>query len=140
MQETATRENLEESTLDQPKLSTSDIANPSRTLPASETGTAAVAAAETGDASHQPLFPANELQTFRSQWDQAQSLFVDDPRRAVEQADGLVASTIQRLAQGFAEERTKLEGQWDRGEEVSTEDLRQILRRYRDFFGRLLSL
>jgi hypothetical protein len=65
---------------------------------------------------------------------------VDEPRRAVEQADNLVAGTMKRLAEVFAEERGKLEGQWDKGENVSTEDLRLALRRYRSFFSRLLSV
>jgi hypothetical protein len=66
--------------------------------------------------------------------------FVDDPRRVVEQADSLVAVTMKRLAEMFAAERARLEGQWDRGDNVSTEDLRLALRRYRSFFGRLLSV
>jgi hypothetical protein len=65
---------------------------------------------------------------------------VDEPRRAVEQADSLVAGAMKRLAETFANERAKLEGQWDREENVSTENLRLALRRYRSFFGRLLSI
>jgi hypothetical protein len=63
-----------------------------------------------------------------------------EPRKAVEQADGLVASAMKRLAEVFAEERAGLEKQWDRGESVSTEDLRVALQRYRTFFDRLLSV
>ena len=63
-----------------------------------------------------------------------------EPRRAVEQADALVAEVIKRLADSFAEERSKLEGQWGRGDDVSTEDLRVSLRRYRSFFDRLLNV
>jgi hypothetical protein len=65
---------------------------------------------------------------------------VDEPRRSVEQADGLVAEVIKRLANSFADERAKLEGQWGRGDNVSTEDLRISLRRYRAFFDRLLNV
>jgi hypothetical protein len=86
-----------------------------------------------------PLFSPNEAKDFRARWDTIQAGFVDEPRRAVEQADSLVAGTMQRLAEIFADERAKLEGQWDRGDSVSTEDLRLALRRYRSFFGRLLS-
>jgi hypothetical protein len=64
---------------------------------------------------------------------------VDEPRHAVEQADSLVAEMMQHLAQLFADERSKLEAQWTRGEDVSTEDLRVALQRYRSFFDRLLS-
>jgi hypothetical protein len=72
-------------------------------------------------------------------WEAIQVTFVDDPRRAVEDADGLVAHVMQQLADGFARERENLEGQWSRGEDVSTEDLRVALQRYRSFFQRLLS-
>ena len=65
---------------------------------------------------------------------------MDDPRSAVRHADELVASTMKRLAEVFAAERERLEHDWDRGESVSTEDLRQVLRRYRSFFDRLLSV
>jgi len=87
-----------------------------------------------------PLFPNNELQELRTRWTGIQTAFVDEPRRAVEQADGLVAAAMKRLAEVFAEERSKLEQQWDRGDNVSTEDLRVALQRYRSFFQRLLSI
>lgn len=95
-------------------------------------------AAGTAEA-HAPLFPENELNDLRSRWDKAQSMFVDEPRKAVQEADALVASAVKRIAELFAEERAKLEKQWDRGDDVSTEDLRQALRRYRGFFDRLLN-
>ena len=85
------------------------------------------------------LFPDNELNDFRARWDKAQIRFVDEPRAAVEQADGLVATVVKRIAEQFAAERADLEHQWDRGDNVSTEDLRQALRRYRSFFDRLLA-
>jgi hypothetical protein len=88
-----------------------------------------------------PLFSPGEAQEFRVRWDAIQAGFVDEPRRAVEQADNLVAGTMKRLAEIFADERSKLEGQLVRGESVvSTENLRLALRRYRSFFGRLLSV
>ncbi|HEY1337303.1 MAG TPA: hypothetical protein VGF59_07320 [Bryobacteraceae bacterium] len=87
-----------------------------------------------------PLFPQDVMQDFRSRWDRVQTGFVDEPRQAVQQADELVANAIKRLAESFAEARNNLERQWDRGDEVSTEDLRLALRRYRTFFQRLLSV
>jgi uncharacterized protein YktB (UPF0637 family) len=69
-----------------------------------------------------------------------QTSFVDEPRQAVEQADSLVANVVKRIAEQFSAEREKLEKQWDSGSEVSTEDLRQALKRYRSFFDRLLTL
>jgi hypothetical protein len=86
------------------------------------------------------LFPNTELADFRKRWDDIQTGFVDEPRSSVEQAERLVASAMKRLAEVFADERSKLEKQWDRGGEVSTEDLRMALKRYRSFFHRLLSI
>jgi predicted lipid-binding transport protein (Tim44 family) len=86
------------------------------------------------------LFPTGEADGFRSRWQDVQTGFVDEPRNAVEQADKLVAEMMQRLAQVFADERSRLEEQWSRGDDISTEDLRQALRRYRSFFDRLLSV
>jgi hypothetical protein len=86
-----------------------------------------------------PLFPDDELHNYRARWDQAQTSFVDEPRRAVEQADSLVANVVTRIAEQFSNERAKLEEQWSKGDNVNTEDLRQALRRYRSFFDRLLS-
>lgn len=151
-------------TLPDQNLSTADIANPQRPSTnaanndpdpvrdpnypdiSPEPATNA-AAANSGNISDQgnpnnrePLFPENELRDFRSRWDQAQGAFVDEPRQAVEQADSLVANVVKRLAEQFAGERAKMEKQWDRGDNVSTEDLRQALRRYRSFFDRLLSI
>lgn len=94
----------------------------------------------TADENSAPLFPNNELEGLRSRWSEIQTAFVDEPRKAVEQADNLVASAMKRLAEVFADERSKLEKQWDRGDSVSTEDLRIALQRYRTFFQRLLSV
>jgi hypothetical protein len=87
-----------------------------------------------------PLFQESEVGDLRSRWGNIQTAFVDEPRRAVEDADNLVASVMKRLAEGFANERSRLEGQWDRGDNVSTEDLRLALQRYRSFFDRLLKV
>jgi hypothetical protein len=81
-----------------------------------------------------PLFSESEMGDFRSQWSKLQTGFVDEPRRTVEGADQLVTAVMQRLAEGFANERSGLEKQWDRGDNVSTEDLRVALQRYRSFF------
>ncbi|HSP73092.1 MAG TPA: hypothetical protein VLN26_12020 [Gaiellaceae bacterium] len=85
------------------------------------------------------LLPADASGDFSGRWESIQIGFVDEPRRSVEEADALVAELMQRLAESFSEERSRLESQWDRGDEVSTEDLRVALQRYRSFFDRLLS-
>jgi hypothetical protein len=87
-----------------------------------------------------PLFAADETENLHSDWSAIQTAFVDEPRKCVEKADQLVARVVQRLAESFSQERSRLEGQWSKGEDVSTEDLRIALQRYRSFFDRLLSV
>jgi hypothetical protein len=88
----------------------------------------------------EPLFDDTVDRDFRDRWREIQTGFVDEPRHAVEQADGLVAELMQRLAQSFSEQRNNLEHQWDASDKVSTEELRVALTRYRSFFERLLSV
>ena len=87
-----------------------------------------------------PLFGEDVSSQLRARWTDVQAGFVDEPRRAVEQADSLVAEAMQALASTFAGERQRLESDWEHKGDVSTEDLRQALRRYRSFFDRLLSI
>ena len=92
------------------------------------------------DAEREPLFEAADRERFGESWTGIQAAFVDDPRDAVKEADTLVAELMQRLAETFSAERSRLESQWDSDEDVSTEDLRIALQRYRSFFGRLLAI
>ena len=115
---------------DNDRLSTADLAQP-READNEET--------REEDAERQPLFAGDDADRFRSRWQEVQAGFVDEPRQAVQDADGLVADLMQRLAATFSEERSNLESQWDSGEDASTEDLRIALQRYRSFFDRLLS-
>ena len=87
-----------------------------------------------------PLLPGDLVQDLRNRWDHVQTGFVDEPRAAVQQTDELVAQAMKHIAESFANERNRLEQQWDRGDDVNTEDLRQALRKYRAFFQRLLSV
>ena len=114
-------------------------ATPQTQSATSRAGTAAGAAPAMAE-EKAPLFAANESSNLRSQWDSVQVTFVDDPRNAVQKADALVSETIKRLTEVFAGERQKLEEQWGRGADASTEDLRVALRRYRSFFTRLLEI
>ena len=95
--------------------------------------------ADTAGQAHAQLLADPDLQSIREQWKEIQFAFVDEPRKAVQDADALVAELMQRLAQKFASERKELESRWAGGDEVSTEDLRRGLRRYRSFFERLLA-
>jgi hypothetical protein len=91
------------------------------------------------DQEQEPLLSADKSESFARQWHEIQVAFVDEPRDSVAQADTLVADLMQQLAASFSEERERLEKQWDSGDDVSTEDLRVALTRYRSFFDRLLS-
>jgi hypothetical protein len=91
------------------------------------------------DQRHAQLLEGDEMQSMLAQWKDIQAEFVDEPRKAVQDADALVADLMQRLARMFAGERDQLESRWSGGGEVSTEDLRDGLRRYRSFFERLLA-
>ena len=88
----------------------------------------------------QELFGSDELQGFRSRWEEVQAGFVDEPREAVQRADELVSDLMTKLTSGFDQTRSGLEEQWNKGEEASTEDLRVALTRYRAFFNRLLKI
>jgi hypothetical protein len=96
--------------------------------------------AGTEPSTEKSLFAEDELSGLRSRWDDVQSGFVDDPKECVHKADGLVSDVVDQLTTGFSEARSRLEAQWARGEEASTEDLRLALRRYREFFERLLAV
>jgi len=109
-----------------------------RTSRADSAATSSAASSAAGDRA--PLFPEKDAVDLRKRWSEVQAGFVDEPRRAVESADSLVADVMKRLAEGFANERANLERQWDRGDNVTTEDLRVALQRYRSFFDRLLSV
>jgi len=86
------------------------------------------------------LLAADEAQKLRSRWEKIQTGFVDEPRKSVQEADALVAQTTKQLAESFSRERNKLEQEWGRVDNVSTENLRIALRRYRSFFDRLLAM
>jgi hypothetical protein len=94
---------------------------------------------DTGEQPHAQLLEDHELQGILVQWKEIQAEFVDEPRKAVQDADALVAELMQRLAQMFASEREQLESRWSGGSDVDTEELRHGLRRYRSFFERLLA-
>jgi hypothetical protein len=133
------------STGDTKRLSTAEIARSGQPESTGRVAAPADAATSSDQAGRdrstsEPLFDETRTGELRARWDAVQTSFVDEPRNAVEGADALVAEVMQQLASTFAAERQSLEQQWTRGDDVSTEDLRVALRRYRSFFGRLLSV
>ena len=87
---------------------------------------------------NEPLLAAGDGEGFKQRWEEIQVRFVDEPQASVKDADALVQELMQRLADNFADERGRLEHQWEQGQEASTEDLRTALQQYRSFFRRLL--
>jgi hypothetical protein len=127
---------------DQPDTEIGERAAPvgGETAAPAGSGTPTTDRVDTGGDAAAPLLPADQSDRFEHRWHEIQTSFVDEPRAAVEQADTLVAELMQELASGFSETRSRLEAQWDNeGGDVSTEDLRVALTRYRSFFNRLLS-
>jgi len=86
------------------------------------------------------LFACDDVADLRSRWAGVQAAFVDNPKECVQKADHLVADVVEQLTTGFAQTRSRLEGQWSQGEGASTEDLRVALMHYREFFDRLLAV
>jgi hypothetical protein len=116
------------------------IAPDDRSAEAMQSSSAGDRPAASDEEERAPLFLPEDAEGLRERWNDIQTGFVDEPRATVKRADELVAELMKRLAESFAQERGDLEQQWDRGEEISTEDLRVTLRRYRSFFDRLLSV
>ena len=119
------------------QITTADIARRNDSVAEAEQAPSASTSDET-TGRRTALFDTNESEGLRARWDDVQTRFVDSPQQAVQDADALVAELMQRLAETFANERSALEQQWTRGEDVTTEDLRIALTRYRSFFERLL--
>lgn len=84
------------------------------------------------------LLSREESHQFRTRWNEIQGKFVDEPRTAVQQADKLVEDVMEQISTMFTKEHDTLVSQWKQGNDVSTEDLRKALQRYRSFFNRLV--
>jgi hypothetical protein len=126
---------------DQPVGQREAVADQVRTEPQPAGATAELAGTGAGAVTAEqptPLFNGEQVRQYRGRWTQLQVAFVDEPRRAVQQADELVAEVMQTLAATFAENKRQLESQWRREGQADTEELRLALRRYRTFFDQLL--
>ena len=129
-------------TSDDRRLTTADLVGQGPPEPAGPNGRARDAEGSRAGAPGEklePLLGQPDADRFHDLWHHIQTGFVDEPRRAVEAADALVAELVQLLAKGFADERSTLESRWDSDGDVDTEDLRLALHRCRSFFERLLA-
>ncbi len=107
--------------------------------PADTTSAGQAAPRTTEDSAADVLFDEAEAERFRARWREVQTAFVDDPKRAVQDADMLVAELMRELASAFSERKRVLEDQWREGTDAETEDLRLALRGYRSFVDQLLA-
>jgi hypothetical protein len=122
--------------------SAADTAAPSAdtAAPHAEAPEPAAPSAKHESSTDEELFAGDDLAELRARWAGVQAAFVDDPKDCVQKADVLVSDLVEQLTTGFAQARSRLEEQWSRGEEASTEDLRLALMHYREFFERLLAV
>ncbi len=86
-----------------------------------------------------PLLSDSEADVFLDRWREVQARFIDDPRAAVQDGDGLVTELMRSLTDRFGEQKSALEERWSSGGQPETEQLRRALQDYRSFFERLLS-
>lgn len=81
------------------------------------------------------VMPRHELQGYQSRFDRVQSEFIDDPKRALENAQSLVEEAVQRMMDAINQElrqvREEASGNGD------TERLRNAMRRYRGLLEEL---
>ena len=124
---------------DAPTAADPSMADPSSTANR-ERESARHAGLERESSTAEVLFADDELEELRGRWAGVQAAFVDDPKDCVQKADVLVSDLVEQLTTGFAGARSRLEEQWARGEQASTEDLRVALMHYREFFERLLAV
>jgi len=93
---------------------------------------------EAGADSLADLWDTGTLAGFRERWRDAQLSFVDDPHHAVEQARSVVVEAVDMVSSALTRQRDSL-NDWQSGD-GDTERLRMAMRRYRQFFDRVLDL
>jgi len=80
-----------------------------------------------------------ETDELRRRWEAVQAGFVDDPRRAVEQADEMVSAAVAALQAHIEQRREDLAETWRDGAQASTDALLVAFQRYRELFEGVLS-
>lgn len=87
----------------------------------------------------EPVMSPDEAQRLRSQWDQLQIRFVEDPRGAVTEARTLVHGSLDRLTQRLQMRTQVLERGMSQQGEASTETLRLALKGYRELLEHVIA-
>jgi hypothetical protein len=125
---------------DEPRVEGEGAVDAREPIPAADDVGVGVMPPEHESSTGERLFAGHDVTDLRSRWAGVQAAFVDNPKECVQKADHLVADVVEQLTTGFAQTRSRLEGQWSQGEAASTEDLRVALMHYREFFDRLLAV
>jgi hypothetical protein len=101
----------------------------------------ATAALRPGDVAEMPIAVWHETaaQQFRVEWQVVAARFVDEPDAALSQAQALVTSAVQTLAERLLAEQVDLDPRRETAR-PDTEAMRVAMRRYRDFLDRVLAL
>lgn len=73
-------------------------------------------------------------------WLVTQAQLLDDPRDAVREAGLLIGDALQFLTATYAGHRDRIERMWKNDDSLSTDELREIMRRYRALFQHVLSV
>lgn len=117
--------------------------------PATSAPTAPGRAPEATPAQAPRLIPQDECDKLNLRLQEALSTFIDGPRRSVEEAADVLEDAAKRLTAALAERPRALRDSWDangNGSDKSatgtadTEDLRLVLRSYREVTERLLRI
>ncbi|WP_050503008.1 hypothetical protein [Streptomyces monomycini] len=90
-----------------------------------------------GAGAPEPLLPSDAREKLRQRLDHAVNGFVDRPREAVQEADGIYEELAALLPEALAARRRSLHSSWEQGN-TDTEQLRVALRHYRETAQRLL--
>lgn len=89
------------------------------------------------DAEPAGLWPADAVQDIQQRFRDVQWRFVDDPRAAADDAHALVAEALDRFSAAIESRKRELDG-WRDTDASDTEQMRMVVRRYRDLLDRLL--
>lgn len=83
------------------------------------------------------LLDGDERQALRDRWVRVEERFVNDPAAAVGAADELVERVVEQIRMALDDRRSDARGRWDPPDDLTTEQLREALHRYRVLFEQL---
>ncbi|NED85802.1 hypothetical protein G3I76_37670 [Streptomyces sp. SID11233] len=108
---------------------------------AEQSSAASFPAGESASAADRPLFREGDQEKLALRLQQAVTEFVENPVRAVEEAEGAFDAAVDGLAHALKERRREMGvQQQDRESGTRTEELRIALQQYRDLTERLLKV